>query len=397
MSKYFPMVPIGEVAYSVERPEAPLLGTVYRQVGVHLWGGGAYERESIDGGETRYSTLHCVESGDIIVNKIWARNGSVAVVNDELAGCFCSGEFPIYAPDRNQIEPRWFHWITKTSWFWHECDLKSRGTSGKNRIRPEKFLEIQIPLPPVEEQQRIVAKINELAAKIEEARCLRRKAMAEAETLLPSEISYLFSKGKENGWTTEFLRDYMIDDCYGTSEKTSDDNSGTPIFRMGNIQSGRLDLRDLRYLHLNDKDRAKLLLKKGDILVNRTNSAELVGKCAVFDLEGEYGFASYLIRLRLDKDRAEPRLVASYINSPTGRAYMFSERKQMTGQANVNATKLKALPIALPSLPEQCRIVAYLDGLQAKVEALKHLQSQSSTELDALLPSILDKAFKGEL
>jgi type I restriction enzyme S subunit len=76
---------------------------------------------------------------------------------------------------------------------------------------------------------------------------------------------------------------------------------------------------------------------------------------------------------------------------------MFSERKQMTGQANVNATKLKALPIALPSLPEQRRIVAYLDALQTKVEALKHLQSQSSTELDALLPSILDKAFKGEL
>src|SRR4030042_5363680 len=177
MSKYFPMVPIGEVAYSVERPEAPLPGTVYRQVGVHLWGGGAYERESIDGGETRYSTLHCVESGDIIVNKIWASNGSVAVVNNELAGCFCSGEFPIYAPDRNKIEPRWFHWITKTSWFWHECDLKSRGTSGKNRIRPEKFLEIQIPLPPVEEQQRVVAKIDELADKIEEAQGLRHQAV----------------------------------------------------------------------------------------------------------------------------------------------------------------------------------------------------------------------------
>ena len=185
--------------------------------------------------------------------------------------------------------------------------------------------------------------------------------------------------------------------CYGTSEKASDDNSGTPIFRMGNIQSGRLDLGDLRYLHLNDKDRARLLLKKGDILVNRTNSAELVGKCAVFDLEGEYSFASYLIRIRLDKDRAEPRLVASFINSPTGRAYMFSERKQMTGQANVNATKLKSLPIALPSLQEQRRIVAYLVGLQAKMEMLKEVQAQTSTELDALMPSILDKAFKGEL
>ena len=109
-----------------------------------------------------------METGDIIVNKIWARNGSVAVVNGELAGCFCSGEFPIYAPDRNRIEPRWFHWITKTSWFWYECDLKSRGTSGKNRIRPEKFLEIQIPLPSLEEQRWIAAKIDELAGKIKE-------------------------------------------------------------------------------------------------------------------------------------------------------------------------------------------------------------------------------------
>jgi len=166
---------------------------------------------------------------------------------------------------------------------------------------------------------------------------------------------------------------------------------------MGNIQNGRLDLRDLKYLDLSDKDRAKLILAEGDILVNRTNSAELVGKCAVFGLDGEYAFASYLIRLRLDKARAKPRLVASYINSPAGRAYMFSERKQMTGQANVNATKLKALPITLPPLPEQRRIVGYLDDLQAKVDALRRLQAETAAEIDALLPSILDKAFKGEL
>jgi len=76
---------------------------------------------------------------------------------------------------------------------------------------------------------------------------------------------------------------------------------------------------------------------------------------------------------------------------------MFSERKQMTGQANVNATKLKALPIALPSLPEQRRIVAYLDNLQAKVDSLKRMQAETAAELDAVLPSVLDKAFKGDL
>jgi type I restriction enzyme S subunit len=132
-------------------------------------------------------------------------------------------------------------------------------------------------------------------------------------------------------------------------------------------------------------------------VVNRTNSAELVGKCAVFDEKREFAYASYLIRLRLDANRADPRLVASFINSPAGRSYMFNERKQMTGQANVNATKLKALPIALPQLPEQRRIVAELDALQAEVDKLKCLQAETAAELDALLPSILDRAFKGEL
>ncbi|MEH1930035.1 N-6 DNA methylase [Nostoc sp.] len=178
---------------------------------------------------------------------------------------------------------------------------------------------------------------------------------------------------------------------------TNDDKLATPILRMGNIQKGCLDLRDLKYLHLNDKERERLLLKKGDILVNRTNSAELVGKCAVFEIEGEYAFASYIIRLRLDQNKAEPRLVAAYINSPSGRAYMFSERKQMTGQANVNAQKLKAMPISLPSLSEQRRIVAYLDELQIKGDTMKRMRERAMKELDALLPSILDKAFKGEL
>ena len=256
--------------------------------------------------------------------------------------------------------------------------------------------DLEIP-PSLNEQHRIVARIEELAAKFEEARELRREAVEEAEKLIGLAVSDCFEKGVENGWIVRQLGNYVVSDCYGTSEKTTDDDSGIPILRMGNIQNGHIDLNDLKYLHLSDREKTKLLLAEGDILVNRTNSAELVGKCAVFDLEGDYGFASYLIRLRLDSSRAEPRLIAMYINSPAGRNYMFNERKQMTGQANVNATKLKALPIALPSLSEQHRIVTYLNSLQSRVNSLKQLQSETSVELNALLPSILDKAFKGDL
>ena len=93
MSKW-PMVPLEKVVSPVERPEVPVPGKPYRQVGVRLWGEGAYERELLDGGETKYKTLSRVETDEIVVNKIWARNGSVAVVPGKLAGCYVSGEFP---------------------------------------------------------------------------------------------------------------------------------------------------------------------------------------------------------------------------------------------------------------------------------------------------------------
>ncbi len=287
--------------------------------------------------------------------------------------------------------------MSKTHDFVNLCSIASEGTTNRVRIKVDRFLATPISLPPLEEQQRIVARIEELAAKIEEARGLQREAVKEAEALIPMAISEIFAQGASSSWVTGTLGDYVIDDCYGTSDKTTDDASGTPILRMVNIQHGRLKLYDLKYLHLTAKERAKLLLAKGDILVNRTNSAELVGKCAVFDAEDDYGFASYLIRLRFDVEKTNPNLIAAYINSPIGRAYMFNERTQMTGQANVNATKLKALPIALPPLSEQRHIVAYLDDLQSKIDTLKRMQTETSAELNALLPSILDKAFKGEL
>ena len=134
MSKSWEKPMLGEVATPTERMEAPITGTAYRQIGVKLWGEGAYERESVDGGATRYARLFRAETGDIIVNKIWARNGSVAVVPPSLAGCYGSGEFPMFAPDTSRLDPRWMHWLTKTRGFWEQCDEKSRGTSGKNRI-----------------------------------------------------------------------------------------------------------------------------------------------------------------------------------------------------------------------------------------------------------------------
>ena len=102
----WPVVPLHKVAKPVRRPETPQPGTTYRRIGVRLWGRGAYLRDAIDGSATKYPALYRVRKDDIIVNKIWARNGSVAMVTDDLDGSFGSSEFPTYEVDKTAPAPR---------------------------------------------------------------------------------------------------------------------------------------------------------------------------------------------------------------------------------------------------------------------------------------------------
>jgi len=387
---------LGDLLRRADETIQPQPDAEYSEISVRLWGKGVVERGRVTGAQLS-NRRFIARAGDFIISRIDARNGASGLVPELLDGALVTNDFPLFKIENQKLLPKFFEWLTRTRDFVDLCKRASEGTTNRVRLSEERFLALEIALPPLAEQRRVVARIEEFAAQIHEASTLRDHAAEEAEALIANQIKTLFERGQNSGWRSGRLGDYVIDDCYGSSEKTHDDSSGTPVLRMGNIQNGRLDLRNLKYLHIVDKDRAKFVLKRGDILVNRTNSAELVGKCAVFDLEQDFAFASYLIRLCLDTDKADSRLVASYINSPAGRTYMFSERKQMTGQANVNATKLKALPIVLPALPEQRRIVAELDALQAEVDVLKRLQAETAAELDALLPSILDKAFKGEL
>ncbi|MDC4373419.1 restriction endonuclease subunit S, partial [Acinetobacter baumannii] len=155
------------------------------------------------------------------------------------------------------------------------------------------------------------------------------------------------------GWVWATIDQLTIEQRYGTSAKTNDDQNGIPVLRMGNIQNGAIDFNNLKYLPKNHDEFPSLLLEKGDLLFNRTNSRELVGKTAIYN--GEYipcSYASYLIKVRFHSD-FNSNLAAYYINSVFGKVWINDVAVQQTGQANVNGTKLSQLCIPVMSQAEQ--------------------------------------------
>ena len=174
---------------------------------------------------------------------------------------------------------------------------------------------------------------------------------------------------------------------------------GIPVLRIPNVASERISLSDLKYARLGDRDSQRLVLVAGDILVVRTNgSLSLVGRSAVVpELDEPSAFASYMIRLRFDRRRLAPEYAQRMLQYLRIAGVLVDFARTTAGQYNVSLGRLRSAEIPVPPLPEQRRILAELDALQAQVDALKRLQAETAAELDALLPALLDRAFKGEL
>lgn len=200
-----------------------------------------------------------------------------------------------------------------------------------------------------------------------------------------------------HGWCWATVDELAVGVQYGTSAKTADEPGGVPVLRMGNIVEGRVALDELKYLPVEHEEFPSLYLQDGDLLFNRTNSPELVGKTAVArGLPEPCSFASYLIRVRFAPE-VEPELVSWYINSPFGRAWIRENVSQQVGQANVNGSKLRALTVPLAPRETQARLRSEIDRLLSAGRAVEQTIRQAVADADRLKQSLLAEAVRGSL
>jgi type I restriction enzyme S subunit len=196
-------------------------------------------------------------------------------------------------------------------------------------------------------------------------------------------------------WSIVKLDDVCEKVEYGSSSKSSDEGC-MPVLRMGNIQNGRFMWDDLKYSN-NEEDNEKYLLNYNDVLFNRTNSPELVGKTAIYKSEMPAIFAGYLIRIRRKKDLLNADYLNYYLNSQMAKNYGYTVVISSVNQANINGKKLKTYPIPLPPIEKQEQIVKELDSLSSEIIKLSNIYQSKLANIAELKKSILQKAFTGDL
>lgn len=211
------------------------------------------------------------------------------------------------------------------------------------------------------------------------------------------DVAYQIDMELPNGWVIATVKQLSERVQYGSSSKTSESLGDIPVLRMGNIFEGKLLLEKLKYLPESHDEFPELLLEPDDLLFNRTNSPELVGKTAVYkDKPSPCSFASYLIRARFING-VDPNFISYFINSNCGRKWIKSVVSQQVGQANVNGTKLQALSVPLPPYIEQGIIVSEVENNLSIIDGIEKQVDMDLIRAERLRQSVLKKAFSGKL
>lgn len=346
------------------------------------------------------------KNDDVIFAKVTPcfENGKAAIVKNMPNGIGAgSSEFYVLRARNKEIPANYLLGVIKTKKFMQEGAENMTGAVGLRRV-PKAFVEsFPLILPPVAEQKVIVEKLDTLLAQVDSAKArleqipqiLKRFRQSVLSTAVSGKLTEEWrGTATPNNWKKGILKNFIKKPSYGTSAKSQREGL-IPVLRMGNLQSGKLDWSDLVYTS-DENEIDKYNLMAGDILFNRTNSPELVGKTSIY--RGERGaiYAGYLIKVQC-LEELNPEYLNYHLNSYIAKQYCHEVKSDGVSQSNINAQKLAAYPLEVPPIEEQAEIVRRVEQLFAYADTIEKQVQNTLERVNNLTQSILAKAFRGEL
>ena len=415
-------VPIGNLVTQVTERVKVEKDKEYQLIGVKWYCEGTFHRETVKGNEISAPYLAPVIPNAFIYNRLFAWKQSFAIVPQQHSGFYVSNEFPQFIVDTSKILPEYLYLIFRLQKTVHAVLSASVGSAAvsRNRFKEEEFLKFEIPVPPLNIQRAIVTRWQQKQKDAAQAEAqvtqiednLQTQVFSDLGLRVPARTqkpkAFLTGWHAFDRWSVSFnqaclnsvdiehgkypvleLGNILSTVQYGTSEKANGRQIGVPVLRINNIKNGMIDISDLKHVPLDGKTKYGLLLQDGDILIIRTSgSRDLVGSCATFHEPREYVFASYLIRLRVEKDKAHPDYISWFINSPLGRQQIDALSRQIM-QNNINSVELRSLQIPLPPLDVQRAIVEKVQASRAETARQRaqtaQIRKEAESELEALI------------
>ncbi|KAB2792193.1 MULTISPECIES: restriction endonuclease subunit S [Alphaproteobacteria] len=331
-----------------------------------------------------------VRAGDILVSTVRPNLNAVAVVPDDLDGATASTGFTVLRPNERKLSGSFlFHWVRSPAFI---AEMTKLATGQSYPAVSDKIVKTsKILFLPLDQQKRIAGILDQADA----LRRFRTSALDKLNTLGQAVFHETFGDPASNpkGWPMGVIGDLLKEAKYGSSGKANSEGRGLPMLRMGNVTyDGRIDLSDLKHVELSDKEFDKYTTRPGDLLFNRTNSKELVGKTAVVTRTEPMAIAGYLVRGRANA-RGNTHYISGYLNSTHGKTVLRNMCKNIVGMANINATEFQSIPIAIPPVELQRSYAEKLGALRAEEAQFQASLGIAST----LFSSLQHRAFRGEL
>lgn len=345
-----------------------------------------------------------VNTGDIIVSMTRPNLNAVAKIPPELDGNIASTGFDVLKPIL--IEPDWLFSIVKSKSFIAAVSGTTIGALYP-ACKASDIRNYELPLPPLAEQKRIVAKLGEVLAQVDTIKARLDRIPAILKRFRQSVLAAAVSGKLTEEWRGansfgeyiklgELLKDGPQNGLYKPSRFYG---KGTKIFRIDSFYDGELvDWETIKRVELEEQEVNKYRVNINDVLVNRVNSIEYLGKCAlVRELPENAVFESNIMRMTIDTEKALPAFVTTFLRSIVGLKELRKNAKLAVNQASINQTDVKSCLLQLPTIKEQKEIVRLVDHYFVFADTIEAQVKKAQARVDNLTQSILAKAFRGEL
>lgn len=306
-------------------------------------------------GEIAKGSYTYFAENDIILAKITPcmENGKCALAKSLSNGlALGSSEFHVIRTDKSVLLPEFAFAFLNRKEIRTAAEKNMTGASGHRRVPEAFYADLKIPLPPLKVQKQIVAECEAVDKETASA----NSSITAAQAKIAAQVEAIYASKAPR----VAIASLALNVQYGLSEKMNEAGVGYKIFRMNEIADGRMvDGGAMKCADISAEEFAKYKLNHGDLLFNRTNgSIDHVGKTGLFDLEGDYCFASYLVRVVPDANQVLPQFLLKMMNSPAFRNEATGKAVRSAGQNNINATVMKNIKVPLPSPAKQEAFVA---------------------------------------